>query len=315
MTDVFIQTDANSTYQGNGGFICLNELGRQLTRMGYQVAWFDHADRLHPAMWRWTAYPAPSCVPFRAAVDHTAPIITTWLYAWMDTVTAYPALWDRLRYWCSGELLRAEPRYDESRAFVRDYIKSIAINNWDLRPAYEALGIYAAWNWTNWIRYEFDTAPEFRQWGAIGFQPDGRDTDTTKRLIDHFGANNVLLCTGTQPEVWRKMRLCDLYLAWNNYWPMVCGPGESFGLNTYEAMASGCVVVSRRHCGNEGLQGIVGRPDTLDDAIALLEQYRADAMLREHARRLQSDTIAQRFRMDFARQAALRGYIGVLAHV
>src|SRR3972149_12112395 len=126
---VLIHADASGTYCGNGGFIMLLELGHQLRGMGYDVAYFDHADRLHPQVFEWTGYPTPRIVPFADVLNSSDVIVTTWLYSWLDELEARKELWPRLRYWCSGELLRDESIHDRARKFVHEHIGGIAINN------------------------------------------------------------------------------------------------------------------------------------------------------------------------------------------
>lgn len=298
MTTVYIHADAAGTYQGNGGFICLNELGFRLGQMGYTVAWFDHADRLRPEMWNWTGYAVPEIVSWYDVLHGVAPVVTTWLYSWLDALQQQPDLWPRLRYWCSGELLRADPIHDAARAFVREHIQVIAINNPALTEAYEDLEIYQHWNWTNWVRDLFHEDVARRESGLIGFQ-----TDTPNGLE---GIN----CVGTQADVAAAMRRCDLFFSWNMLWPLVCGAGESFGLSLYEAMVSGCACVTRAHCGNTAVAGYVFRAETLEQAYDRLAQMRTDRDVRERDRRQQRHFI-QRYRFDGARARAIRGYLNV----
>ena len=315
---VYIHAAAGGTYIGNGGFICLNELGVQLGGMGYDVAFFDHLDGLHPDLWFWTGYPVPPIVAWESVRSDDAPIVTTWLYSWLDTLKQYPALFPRLRYWCSGELLRDEPFYDASRQFILDHVPEIAINNPSLAYAYEELGITPRWMWTNWIRDLFQPDPERRETGTIGYQPDlpfgnpkNEPDEVGDRLRAAFGDEAIIPCVGTQPEVAQAMQRCDLFLAWNKHWPLVCGAGESFGLNLFEALACGCVAVARRHSGNEVLiERKVATETDLINAIDGLGWYRRDVLIRSDTRQQQNGFIEAFYRFDDQRRAAIRGYLG-----
>jgi hypothetical protein len=310
MTDIFIHANADGTYQGNGGFIMLNELGVQLGRMGYAVRWFDHLDRFVPSMWDWTGYNVPHLASFATVQRQDAPIVTTWLYNWLDTLTQLPALFPRLRYWCSGELLRDEPRYDPSRAFVREHIGEIAINNPSLANVYKTLNIIPRWNWTNWVRDLFKPDSEQREYNLIGYQPDGNDY-IGEQLRERFGADNVLACVGSHPDVALKMQRCDLFLAWNKHWSLICGGGESFGLNAFEAMACGCFTIARRHCGNDfllsGTAHLINQQENIGSIMRLYMGHDAKAL--DFQRQLQFHVIEERFRFDYARRAAIQGYL------
>ena len=305
---VYIHAAAEGAYLGNGGFICLNELSRQLVHAGYRVKWFDHADRLRADMWKWTGYPAPQIAFFDTVLRDDAPVVTTWLHSWLGVVLRHFELWPRLRYWCSGELLRADAQYDPVRTFVSHHLREIAINNPTLSDAYRRLDIGPRWHWTNWVRDEFMPGPT-RQPGTIGIQPDGKDDEARAVLVEHFGSNAVIPCVGTQADVISAMQRCDLFLSWNNLWTLTCGDGESFGLNLYEAMACGCVAVSRYHCGNDLAANIVTRAHTLDDAVRCLMDYQNDEVFRGTAHNRQSTFIEHRYRFDEQRLRAIEGYL------
>ncbi|MHC4646777.1 MAG: glycosyltransferase family 4 protein [Planctomycetota bacterium] len=312
---VFIHAAAEGTYIGNGGFIMLNELGVQLQRMGYTVAFFDHLNRLRAPMWGWTGYDVSVTVPFAHVKLVDAPIVTTWLYSWLDTLKQHPAIFPRLRYWCSGELLRDDPRYDESRIFIRQHVPEIAINNPSLAKWYSGMGITPRWEWTNWVRELFTPDPDRREPGTIGYTPDlpfGNPKSEPDIVGDAlravFGDEAIIPCVGTQAEVARAMQRCDLFLAWSDLWPLVCGAGESFGLSAFEAMACGCAVIARRHCGNE---------------VLLLDTVRLSTSLSSAIRRLMDYVVAgppvfsgygttfieHNYRFDDQRRDAIRGYI------
>lgn len=306
---VLIHADASGTYQGNGGFIMLNELAHQLRGMGYDVAFFDHLDRLHPQLWQWTGYPIPRIVPFSEVLASNGPIVTTWLHCWLDVLEARAELWPRLRYWCSGELLRDEPIHDRARQFVKQHIGGIAINNPILAPWYYQQGIMTVWHWTNWVRNEFFHRSELRASDTIGFQPDERDPDTLKALIQRYGTGRIIICSGNHLDVAELMQSCDLFLSWNALWPMTFGLGESFGLNAYEAIAANCAVVSRLHAANLPLKNIVPRFDELSDAFAELDKMLDQEAYKSFVRHMEAWHIDTRYRFDLAREAAIRGYL------
>jgi glycosyltransferase involved in cell wall biosynthesis len=143
----------------------------------------------------------------------------------------------------------------------------------------------------------------------IGYQPNSNDDPVADELQAVFGANRIVLCEGIQSEVARAMRRCDLFLAWNDLWSLVCGRGESFGLALYEAMASGCVCVARQHCGNEGLRGVVVLDTDIGGAIDTLQSLRDDRIWKEMSRIRQSTKISARYRFDDARAKAIAGYL------
>lgn len=316
---VFIHAAAEGCYIGNGGFIMLNELGVQLERMGYEVAFFDHLNRLRPNMWDWTGYDVPWIpAPFIYVLYHGAPIVTTWLYSWLDTIKQYPEIFPRLRYWCSGELLRDDPRYDASREFIREHVPEIAINNPSLAKWYTEMGINPRWQWTNWVRDLFKPDPARRESGTIGYTPD-LPFDNPKNepdlvgdaLRNAFGDDTIIPCVGTQAEVASAMQRCDLFLAWNDLWPLVCGEGESFGLNAYEAMACGCFTFARRHCGNDYLiSGTAHLINHAENIAAIIKPYLGHPVgTLDFQRELQMDCIENRYRFDDQRRDAIRGYI------
>jgi hypothetical protein len=309
MKRVYIHADPGGTYLGNGGFLCLTELSTRLEAMGYPVAFFDPTDSLTVEKWAWTGYPAPALTPWESVChqpDENYAVITTWLYSWLNALNRQPQLFPHIRYWCSGEILRDEPRYDPVRQWLREHCQTIAINNPTFDPDYRLLDLNPQYRWTNWIRDLFHANPRERHEDWVGYQPDDNGYDIKSRLQQAFGQENVVCCTGTQAEVAHKMRQCGAFLSWNKSWPLIAGMGESFGLSTYEAMASGCLSVARDHCGSLAGPAWV---DTIEDALLVLREFVRPFQGNNLRRIYQQTMIFNCYRWNEARERAVRGYI------
>jgi len=306
---VFIHVDAGGTYRGNGGLISLLGLADVLSR-DYKVAIFDVHDRLDAAKMGWTVYTLPEIVPVQAVVNSQPDelIITTWLHGNMLAfLTAYPALWAKVRYWCTGELLR--DGLETSREALLEQMTWIAVCNFDLAPVYVELGFEAVFNWTNWVRNLFCPDASVRIPGSLGYQPDQNGDEALDILRSRYG-DRLILCTGSQRDVAAQMQQCDMFLAWNKRWSMVHGPGESFGLTAYEAMASGCIVIGRAHSGNRHWPSYIRRGNALAPTLDYIDLFfQMPDYHREECRQAQRAYVEERYRLDNYRTRAIREFL------
>lgn len=311
---VYIHLDAMGAYLGNGGFLALTALAGQLRDAGYTVAVFDARDRLQPGAFAWLDIERPPAIARLATVlADDAPILTSWLRGWLDTVEETPDCWSRLRYWCHDELLRTDS--GAARAFVRLHLPGFAVTNLHLVQHYWQLDLAPSMELPLWVADRFYPDDDARVPGRIGYQPDRGLDGRLADLRDCYGHENVIACTGTQQEVADKMRTCDVFVWWNNPKNLTFD-GEGFGLSLYEAMASGCAVVAREHAGNHHLfrHGIA----LVDDWAAALDHVgalRQDTGAAAQGRHRALGCIARDYRWNTRRAAAARRLVeGNYAH-
>jgi len=138
----------------------------------------------------------------------------------------------------------------------------------------------------------------------VGFQSDrGHDRLFLRKVRQEFNPQ-LCMCVGDQAEVSQKMRSCAVFLWWNRPKPLIF-EGEGFGLSMYEAMASGCVVVARRHPGNAEHGEIIPLFDDWYDAVQCVKDLQADPVQREDLRRRQAELVDTRYRFREAHKHAV----------
>jgi hypothetical protein len=305
--DVFVHMDASGVSVGNGGFVMLSQLAQELGKMGYNVGVFDQRNRLEPEMTRWLSIEKEefSIVDVESMTSGTAPVISGWLAPIVSEIISYIGV-DRLRYWCNDEILR-ESQYN-SRAIVLQLMDKIAINNKYLESIYRNdLGyrgeIVFLDNWVRSDHFHRDETVERRE-GSIGYQHDWNHEVVLPYLGD---SENIVWCTGYQKTVAEKMRQSDFFVFWNRHKDCYSVPleGETFGLSLFEAMACGCLCLSRGHGGNRFLDGTVHLADDPKEIPSVLSSVKPGRS-KERIRARQWGLIEDRYRWDERRKNAVR---------
>jgi len=309
--EIIVHADAIGARIGNGGFVMLNLLARELVSMGYMVAVFDHLDRLAPRQFDWLdmadGYGKGFFVcPFQYVIEMTtAPIITGWLSALMENGKLLPGLdVERIRYWGGGILRDGK---EAERELVIDHMPKIATVNGSLEWCYRKIGYDGEIiHLDNWIRDEFQSDASARQPGLVGSQSDNFVYSIEGNLRD-MGLD-VQVCEGSQLAVASAMRKCDYFVQWNRHYDCfeeVGLIGETFGMSLFEAMASGCIPIARWHQGIHFASGKIPMVHKLTDIKPLIDAYESDQRVKVDVRRTATEFINREYRFDDRRRQAL----------
>jgi len=302
---IYIHIDQVQTRTPNGGFVLLSQLAYQLARYGYNVAVFDHRNRLFKEHFEWLQLPEPwgfRIAPIEEVLkEQKVWIITSLLRGWFTfLVENADNIGPRLLYWCHDELLHLDA--SPYRDFVRTYVKRIAITNDWLTSWYERLGFPEPFILRLWVRDEF-TMGEGERPHLLGCQTTHEVFESAQYVMGNHAS--PLLCNGKHLEVRDKMRTCRWFLHWKLPKALVF-EGEGFGLALLEAMACGAVPILRPHPGIEPLGYIYPQIITMLQLPHIIEdQAEFEALYRESAQAL----IEDHFRFDLWRVQVLERYM------
>lgn len=308
---IFVHLDAGSACIGNGGFLMLTQLAKELAGMGYEVYVFDLEDRLNWFQFVWLSHRTFGFdIASFDSIGVGDVVITSWVNALLDDsgelVRGLSP--EQIRVWCQDELLRVGEEFDKSRAFVDKYVDTIAINNGEIKDEYRAVGIDDVIVLDNWIRSLFRPREQVID-GGIGYQSDNGVWVGFEELREQLYSTYLIICEGTQEEVAYLMGLSDKYICFNRFKEYIHFSGEGFGLSTYEAMACGCAVVSRGHRGNQHLEDTIILVDSIQGVIDALNSMSRNQMLDIRSKSLA--LIEERYRWDGVREQAVKDLIGL----
>lgn len=262
---IYIQVHLEGIVFGNGGYIALTALYRQLEQMGHEVYFFDpfitgaipqSLIDVRPAAQYLSCQHLRVVGRFFVQRDHLPKvIISNWMSSKLYRILLWNGWENSFVFWDMGQLLRQSFRREAEWVLstLAAHGKPLLICNRYLEPVYQSyLNVKEISYLDDFVRTDlFYYDPDSKRPGTVGYQPELPEPPSSplsKYVREHINEDNLIFCTGHHEDVAEKMRRCDLFFWYNGKNENAeLFSGESFGFSMIEALICGCVVIAREN--------------------------------------------------------------------
>lgn len=299
---------------GNGGKVVLTNIANELGKMGYETYAFASE-----ATFTWDSFKWLSHDKFHFKLATTKDFLSLdpndyrIISCFIRDLDIPNDIKKNIRYWDMSEVFRNNCQ--KSKRYVIENYEKIAICNPHLESWYRKIGFKGTIiPLTNWINNLFYWNDEPKIENSVGWQKDMSNPKVNVgKYLAHadLGRNVVVIpCHGNHKEVATKMRKADFFVFWGHHCSVITiFKGEIFGLPMYEAMASGCVVVARRHEGNKFMKDVLPLVNKPSEIARVLKRLMENPEEKENIRAKSLKCIEERFRFDEERRNNLRLFL------